>query len=343
MTRGLVGRVGQYALVLVVAASLNFLLPRLAPGDPVTYLYGGASGALTETQLDQLRAAYHLDGSLAEQYLGYWRGLAQGELGLSVSRNRPVTAVLAEHLPWTVLLVGTASILTVLVGTLAGAVAAWRRGRRRDVGLVAGLLALDAMPGFWIGMILIAVFAVQLGWFPSFGAAPIVGAEGLAWVAEVAHRTILPVLTIMLATLGTTFLLARGSMLSALGQPYVRLAEAKGVPHRGVAYRHALRNALLPVYTRFMLNLGVLVSGAVVVETVFAYPGLGRLIYEAVLARDYPLLQGAFLLVTVGVVGANLLADLTYPLLDPRVRRPGPAQPQTPPDREPGATRGDPR
>ncbi len=324
MARGLIARVGQYALVLVVAASVNFLLPRLAPGDPVSYLYGGDAGVLAESQRERLRAAYNLDGSLAEQFLGYWAGLVQGDLGVSVQRNRPVTDVLLEHLPWTVALVGAASVLTVLIGTLAGAVAAWHRGGRRDVGMVAGLLALDAMPGFWIGMVLIAVFAVQLGWLPSFGAAPLVGASGLEWVLEVAQRMVLPVVTLTLATLGTTFLLARGSMLAALGQPYVRMAEAKGLPPWRVATRHALRNALLPVYTRFTLSLGVLVSGAVVVETVFAYPGLGRLIYEAVIARDYPLLQGAFLLITVGVIGANLLADLTYPLLDPRVRRGSP-------------------
>lgn len=317
----MLGRVGQYLLVLWAALTINFVLPHLAPGDPVDYLAGDAT-ALNVAQRAQLRAEYGLDGSLGEQYGRYWQRMAHADLGISVRHSRPVVGVLAERLPWTLVLVGTATVLSAVVGTLAGAAAARRRGTPLDVGLVGGLLLLDAMPGFWIAMVLVAVFAVELGWLPSFGAVPLAGAGiGLAWLAEVARRLILPVSTITLATVGSTFLLARASMLAALDQPYVLMAEAKGVGPRGVVYRHALRNALLPVSTHATLNLGALLSGAVVVETVFAYPGVGRLIYEAVIARDYPLLQGAFLLVTTGVVGANVVADLVYPLLDPRVRR----------------------
>lgn len=313
-------RIGQYALVVWVAATLNFALPHLAPGDPVTYLYAGPLTGLSAEQLDRIRAGYGLDEALLGQYVSFWSGLFTGDLGVSVQRNRPVLDVLLEHLPWTLLLVGTGILLAVVAGTLLGALAAWRRGSRGDTGLVTGVLALDAMPGFWIGMILIAVFSVQLGWFPSYGATAIT-AEGAAWLVEVASRLVLPAATITLATLGSFFLLARAAMVSVLDEPFVRLARAKGLPERRIAVRHALRTALLPVYTNLTLAVGVLLSGAVVVETVFAYPGLGSLIYEAVVARDYPLLQGAFLLVTLGIIAANLLADLTYPLLDPRVRR----------------------
>ncbi|MDP9020346.1 MAG: ABC transporter permease [Actinomycetota bacterium] len=320
--RRVVTRVGQYALVLWAAATLNFALPHLAPGDPVQYLFSGDANALSGQAREALRAEYGIDGPLVEQYLGYWTGVATGDLGASLRHNRPVTDVLLERLPWTLALVGMATVLSAVLGTLAGVTAAWRRGGRRDVGLVSGLLVVDAMPGFWIGMLLIAVFAVELGWLPSFGAVPLTATDGgLVWVGEVTRRLVLPVATITLATLGSTFLLARASMLATLDQPYILLAEAKGAPPRTIAYRHALRNALLPVTTNVMLGLGVLLSGAVVVETVFSYPGLGRLIYEAVIARDYPLLQGAFLLVTVGVVAANALADAVYPVLDPRVRR----------------------
>lgn len=320
--RRLLIRIGQYALVLVVATTLNFALPHLAPGDPVDYLYGG-TGGLTAEQAEILRADYGLDEPLPRQYVGYWAGMAQGDLGTSVRHNRPVTDVLLERLPWTLLLVGTATVLAAVVATLAGAAAAWRRGERRDVGLVAGLLTLDAMPGFWIGMVLVAVFAVELGWFPSFGAVAVGStATGIGYALEVAHRMVLPVTTLVLATLGGTFLLARGAMLSVLDEPYVLMAEAKGARPRRVLYRHALRNALLPVSTTVALNVAVMLSGAVVIETVFAYPGLGQLIYDATIARDYPLLRGAFLLVTVGVIVANLVADAIYPLLDPRVRRP---------------------
>lgn len=313
-------RAGQYLLVLWAATTLNFALPHLAQGDPVAYLYAGETTGLDPEQLAALRAAYGLDRSVVEQYGGFWADVARGDLGESVIHNRPVVDVLAEALPWTLLLVGTATVAAVTIGTLAGAAAGWRRGSRRDAGLVAGVLALDAMPGFWIGMVLISVFAVRLGWLPSFGAAPIT-ASGLEWVVEVARRLFLPAATITLAALGSTFLLARAAMVATLDEPFIRLARAKGLSERRIALRHALRNALLPVYTNATLSVGAVLSGAVVVETVFGYPGVGRLIYDAVIARDYPLLQGAFLLTTLGVVAANLLADLTYPLLDPRVRR----------------------
>lgn len=312
-------KIGQYALVVWAAATLNFALPHLAPGDPVQYFYGGDALALGPEQLAQVRAGYGLDVPILEQYGTFWAGLLRGDLGTSVGWNLPVAQVLAEHLPWTVALVGISTVAAAAVGAALGLWAAWRRGTRRETGAVAAVLALDAMPGFWIGMILIAVFAVGLGWFPSYGAAPLDGG-GAGWLGQVALRMVLPAATMVLATLGGYFLLTRASTITVLDEPFVRLARAKGLPERTVA-RHALRTALLPVYTNLTMVLGAMLSGAVVVETVFAYPGLGRLIFEAVTARDYPLLQGAFLLVTVGIVVANLVADLTYPLLDPRVRR----------------------
>lgn len=318
--RAVAAKAAQYALVLWAAATLNFLLPRLAPGDPVQYLYGGDALGLAPEALAEVQAGYGLDRSLPEQYLAFWTGLLRADLGRSVQFNRPVTDVLAEFLPWTVALVGVSTLLALLVGVVAGAWAAWHRGGRRDTGAVAAVLALDSMPGFWIGMILIAVFAVGLGWFPSYGAAAI-DAEGVAWLVDAVHRTVLPATTLALATFGGFFLLTRAAMVSVLDEPFVRLARAKGVPERRIALHHALRTALLPVWTNLTMVLGALLSGAVVVETVFAYPGLGRLMYDAVTARDHPLLQGAFLLVTVGIVAANAVADLTYPLLDPRVGR----------------------
>lgn len=318
-------RVGQYALVLWAAATIDFALPRLAPGDPVVYLYGGDAQALSPENLARLRATFGLDRSLLEQYGAFWMGLVRGDLGLSVQYNRPVVELLGERLPWTAALVGTATVLAAVLGTLLGAWVAWRRERRGGgAGPVTGVLAVDAMPGFWIAMILIAVFAVQLGWFPSYGAAPITG-EGTAWLAAVLARLVLPVATLTLAGLGTFFLLARASMIDVLDEPFIRRARAAGLSERRIALGHALRTALLPVATNLALTVGALLSGAVVVETVFAYPGLGRLIFDAVTARDYPLLQGAFLLTTVGVVAGGILADLAYPLLDPRVRR-GPVE-----------------
>lgn len=324
MARGLSGRLGQYLLVVLVAFSLNFLLPHLAPGDPVSYVYEGAGAELTEAQAEELRASYDLHAPLPVQYVDYWAGIMRGDLGVSVRRNRPVVEILANRVPWTLALVLPAAVLAATAGTLLGATAARRRGRGTDVALTSGTLLIDAMPGFWIGMVLIAVVSAELGWLPSFGAVPLTGdAWSLSWLGEVGKRLVLPTATITLATVGGTFLLARGAMLSALDEPYVLLAHANGAPPRRVVYRHALRNALLPVYTNLTLVLATMLSGAVVVETVFSYPGLGRLVYESTLARDYPLLRGAFLLLTLGVVLANLVADVTYPLLDPRVRRRG--------------------
>jgi peptide/nickel transport system permease protein len=314
-------RAAQYVLVLWTACTVNFALPHLAAGDPIDYLFAGEANALSEDGRQQLRADYGLDGSTLDQYVRYWQGLARGDLGTSVIHARPVTEVLLARAPWTIALVGLGSVLSAVLGTLLGVMAARERGRRRDVALVSGLLVLDAMPGFWVAMVLIAVFSVQLGWLPSFGAVPLEAVGSVGWLTEVARRLVMPVATITLTTVGGTFLLARASMVSTLGQPYVLLAEAKGVSPRGVAYRHALRNALLPVTTNALLGVGVLLSGAVVVETVFSYPGLGRTVYDATIARDYPLLQGGFLLITLGVVGANAVADLLYPRLDPRVRR----------------------
>jgi peptide/nickel transport system permease protein len=320
--RRVLGRLVQYGLVLWVAISLNFVLPHLAPGDPVNY-FAGEANSLSDANRERIRSEYALDGSLVEQYGRFWSRVARGDLGTSVRHSRPVTEVLAARLPWTVALVGSAILLTATLGTLAGAFAARRRGHRRDLGLVSGLLLLDAMPGFWIGMILVAVFAVQLGWFPSFGAVPLgVPAGSAAWLVEVARRMVLPVATIVAASVGSSFLLARAAVVSALEAPSVLLAEATGLTPGRVLYRHALRNALLPIFTNVALSVAFLLSGAVVVETVFSFPGLGRMAYEAVLARDYALLQGAFLLVSVGVVVANLAAELVYPLLDPRIRRP---------------------
>jgi peptide/nickel transport system permease protein len=213
--------------------------------------------------------------------------------------------------------------LSNALGVVIGTIAAWRRGRATDLALMTGMLTIESMPGFWIALILLSVFVAQLGWLPSFGIVPLdASAGGLQLVGEVARRLILPMATITLANVGNVFLLTRATLLTTLGEDYLLMAEAKGASPARMVFHHALRNALLPVHTHFVLSLGFMLSGAVVVETVFSYPGIGRTVFESVLARDYPLLQGAFLITTFGVILANLLADLTYPLIDPRVRRP---------------------
>lgn len=322
MSQYLLRRVLQYTLVLAVAISVNFMLPRVAPGDPLDYLMGDASFQLKPEDRKQILAQFGLDKSNPGQFRDYIGGLFTGDLGTSVRFGQPVTDVILDKLPWTLLLVGTSIVLSSLIGTALGVVAAWKRGQRSDIGALCVVMFLDSTPVFWLGMVLLGLFAVELGWLPIFGAQAIGNQGGLAFTGDVLKRLILPVSTLTLSTLGGTFLVTRYSMVTQMREDYLLLAEASGLSERRIVFGHALRNSLLPVTTVIMLNVGFLLGGATVVETVFSYPGIGRLIYEGVLARDYPLLQGTFLLLAVGVILSNLIADLLYPVLDPRIRRP---------------------
>lgn len=319
------GRVGQYALVLLAALTLNFFLPRAMPGSPLRFLAGEDVGMLAPAQLDEIRARYGLDRSLPAQYATYLGNVVRGEWGFSYQLGKPVSTAIAERVPWTLLLVGSSLVVATLFGVLVGAIAAWRRGRPFDTATLTGAIVVDSLPTFWIGMLFIAVFAVELRWLPIFGAVTPWGPKaGWPYVADVLRHLVLPATTLTLASLSGTFLVMRYAMLDALGQDYVRTARSKGMSERRVLLKHAARNALLPVSTVVFLNLGFLVGGATVIETVFSYPGIGTLLYQAVLNRDYPVLQGAFLMLTVSVILANVLSDAVYPLLDPRVRRSGP-------------------
>jgi peptide/nickel transport system permease protein len=322
MTWRIVRLVVQYGLVLFAAAALNFALPRLAPGDVTDYLIPPEqAGAITAEQRERILARYGLDEPLPVQFREYLAGLVRGDLLISARYSRPVTDIVLERLPWTLLLVGTSTLLAVAVGTAAGFRSAWKRGRATDVSTMSTFMLIDSMPPFFVGLLLILVFSVHLGWFPIFGAVPTLPTEGVELVVEVARRLILPALSLTAAMLGTIYLVARPALVSELREDYVLMAQAKGLTKRQVR-RHAERNALLPVTTMALINLGTVVGGATVIETVFSYPGLGRLLYESVLARDYPVLQGTFFVLAVTVLAANFVADLLYPLLDPRVRRP---------------------
>jgi peptide/nickel transport system permease protein len=316
------GRGAQYLLVLFLTVVLNFGLPRMMPGSPMVFLAGEDVVFLTPEQRAQLYALYGLDQPQWKQFTTYVGNLARGQLGYSFQRGRPIAEIVHERLPWTMGLVGTSLVLATLLGTALGAATAWRRGSAVDLGTLAVAMFFESVPSFWLGMIFIAVFAAHLGWFPIFGAGTAgVALDGWRLVADRARHVALPMATLTLITVPGMLLIMRYSMLAVLGEQYIATARAKGVPEARVLRRHAVRNALLPVATVFMLNLGFVVSGATVVETVFSYPGLGRLLYEAVLNRDYPVLQSTFFIITVSVIAANIGADLLYPLIDPRVRR----------------------
>lgn len=320
--RHIARRGGQYLLVVVLALILNFVLPRAMPGSPLATLGGSEVGELTAANRAAILERYGLDLPLHEQFAAYVGDLVTLDLGRSFRDGRQVTTVLADRIGWTLLLVGSSLVVTTAVGVGLGTVAAARRERRRDSGTLAAVLTLDAMPPFWVGMLLILVFGVTLGWLPTFGAAPLVGVRpGPAGALDILRHLALPLATLVIGGLAQPFLVTRYAMLSALGSQSTLLARAKGLSRRRVLVRHGLRPAALPVTTLFLLEVGVLIEGAVVVETVFGYPGVGRLMYEAVLGRDFPLLQGGFLVLTLTVIMMNLLADVTYPFLDPRVRR----------------------
>jgi peptide/nickel transport system permease protein len=310
-----------HLLVLLLALAINFFLPRAMPGSPLPYIVGEEAGRLSPEERQRVLAEYGLERPLWEQFGLYLRRLLQGDLGRSLQNKQPVLQMILERLPWTLLLSGSALLLASGLGLLLGAFAARYRGGWLDRAGFAGAVLLDAMPSFWLGMLLIALFAVHWPILPVYGAyTPWANLQGLAWLLDVGRHLILPALTLTLSSLAGMFLVTRYAMLGTLHQDYIRTARAKGLPERQVIFKHALRNAALPVVTLFMLNLGSLVGGAVVVETVFSYPGLGRLLYEAASARDYPVLQGLLLFFTLSVVAFNLLAELLYPWLDPRTR-----------------------
>lgn len=310
-------KLAHYLLVLMLVLAVSFALPRLAPGDPVTYLIGAQeAAALSQQERDRVAAQFGLDKSLPEQFADYVTGVVSGDLGNSVRYGAPVGEVLLDRLPWTLLLVGGA-------GVLAGALAVWaalagaRRPGARDTDILVGVLAVNSMPPFFVGMLLLAVVSAELDLLPAYGASAV---EGGPFRIDVLERLVLPLTTLTLTTTAIIYLIARSALLSELAQNYVRFARAKGVRKERILHRHVLRNALLPILTILLVSFGDLLGGAVVVETVFSYPGLGTAIYEAVLARDFPLLQGALLLVALGVVAANAIADALYVVIDPRLQ-----------------------
>ena len=321
MTGFFVGKLGQYVLVLWVALTLNFFLPRMMPGNPLALLAGEEVNLLTPAERQQLMARVGLDQPLHVQYVAYLQNIVRGDFGYSYQKNKPITTILLDRLPWTLLLTGTSLLISTVIGVTLGAMAAWKRGGQRDVSLLGGFIFLESLPAFWVGMMLVALFAVQWQLFPTFGATtPWATMTPDERALDILHHLALPLTTLTIVSISGTFFVARYSMLAVLGDEYIIVARAKGLQERAVLFRHALRNALLPIATVFTLNLAFAVGGATVVETVFSYPGIGRLTYEAVLNRDYPVLQASFLMITIVVVAANILADAVYPLLDPRVR-----------------------
>lgn len=309
-------RLARGLLTLWFAVTVTFFLVRLLPGDPVLAV---ADPNMTEELRRKLLADFGLDKPLAAQYVDYLGQLLHGNLGMSFRQSVPVTTVLMERLPWTLILTGSAMAVTIVLGIPLGVLAATRaKGWLDRVIQLTGVTAQSLfVPS--VGIFLMYVLGVWLGWFPIGGAVDL-DATGLAATASMVHHLVLPCLSLVLIQLGGYVLTMRTTLIEALGEDYVSLAKAKGVRPGAVVWKHALRNALLPTTTIAGLQLGTLVGGAVLTETIYAYPGIGRAIYEAVGQLDFPVLQGAFVLLAAAVVVANLITDVAYGILDPRVR-----------------------
>ena len=306
-------------VVLLGIVVLNFLLIRLAPGDPAAVMAGEA-GASDELFLQQLRAQFGLDRPLLEQLWAYASNILTFDFGFSYRQQRPVVDLLAERLPPTLLLTGTAFVLSLAAGVTLGVMAARRVGRWSDSAITVVALFFYATPLFWVGLMGVLLFSVTLGWLPAFGMTS-VGANltGFAHAVDVARHLVLPALTLTLFHMAVYARMTRASMLEVRDQDFVRTARAKGVDEGEILRRHVLRNAILPVVTIAGMKAGYLLGGSIVVETVFAWPGLGRLAYEAVLQRDYNVLLGVFLVTSALVIAVNLVTDVIYSLVDPRI------------------------
>jgi peptide/nickel transport system permease protein len=322
--RFVVRRTIFYVITAWAALSLNFLLPRLMPGDPVSAFLAANPGVSPEARASLEAMFGQGEGhSILEQYWTFWVNLFQGDLGRSISRGMaPVGDVISSALPWTLVLVGIATIISFILGTTLGAVIGWKRGSRADV-LVPITTFFSTVPYFWMGLIVIAVFASNLGWFPASGGFGIGTMPGwnAQFIGDAVRHGVLPALTIVLASLGGWILGMRNMMMTVLDEDYITVAQAKGLAPRRILLRYAARNAVLPQIQSFALALGFIVGGTLVMELVFNYPGVGMLLLSATNARDYPLMQGILLIITLTVLAANILADVAYAVLDPRTRQ----------------------
>ncbi len=314
-------KIVQYVGVLFVALTLNFLLPRLMPGNPLELLAGAEVGMMSPAERQQVIEAVGLDRPLHLQYVKYIGDVLTGNFGYSYRQNRPIIDMIAERLPWTLFLATSSLILSAIIGIVLGALAALRRGRLFDILMYNSMIVIDSLPSFWIGMLGIAIFAVRLGLLPSQGAVtPASGYQGIEYFRDVLEHAILPIATLSIVSTPRIFLMMRYTMIGVIGEDFIRTARSKGLTERAILSRHIIPNALIPVVTVLALRFGFAFGGTVVIETVFSYPGLGRLIFEAVRGRDYPVMQAGFLLITIAVLASNLFADWLYPKLDPRVR-----------------------
>lgn len=310
------GLIITFVLAAVAMIYLSYSLPRLLPGDFVTAMYSSSHVTLTAEQEAELRAYYTEEPGFGR----YLVKLATLDWGYSYAFLTPVSTLFFSALPWTLILLGTANVISMIIGFVTGVEAAWRRDSRLEKCMVGGMTIIEGIPEISTGVILLMVFALNLQWFPAAGAETAY-AEVSCWarLTDVGHHLALPLATLVLAYFPGNFLLTRNSMMMVIKAPFVTTARAKGLPARRVRYAHAARNALLPLVTRFGLRIAFMVTGALVVETIFSYPGLGTLLFNAIQARDLPVIQAVVLVSSLMVLMIILGLEIVYRIIDPRI------------------------
>jgi len=317
--RFITGKVAGSLVTLAFVVVFNFFLFRVVESDPVGSLFKGRN--LSDSQRAELTKQFGLEGSTGHQFVAYLKQTATLNLGRSYQNNQPVASEIWRKAGATIALVGIAAVLSAVIGVLLGIAAAWRRRTPTDYSVTTFTMGTYSMPDFWLGMLLLLAFGVKLGWFPVGGITdPASTATGLGKIADQAHHMFLPALTLTLAYLGEYAIVMRSSLLDTMREDYLVLARAKGLREVLVRNRHAVPNALLPVVALMAINFGFVLSGAIAVEAIFSWPGLGLATYEALKGPDLPMLQGLFLVFSASVIFFNLVADLLYAYLDPRVR-----------------------
>jgi peptide/nickel transport system permease protein len=316
----LIKKIANAIFTLFCVLVINYFLFRVMPGDPLAMMLRDPKAS--PESIEKMKHLFGLDQSWYVQFGLYVKQLLSGDLGMSFLFKQPVTELIAIKIVPTLLLVGVATLVSLIGGIFLGILAARKRGKKVDVISLSFSLLTYSMPTFWVGVVLVALLSVHLTLFPTSGmtTAGMVFSNSMDAVVDVAHHLFLPALSLSLVLLGQYVLIMRNSLIDELTEDYVQTAKAKGFSEKYIVRKHAVPNAMLPMVTVISINLGFMIAGAIEIETVFSWPGIGRLMYEALLNRDYPLLQGIFLIISTCVIFANLIADVLYGYLDPRVK-----------------------
>ena len=318
-------RLGFYLVAAFAALTLNFIIPRLMPGDPASIIFARFKGKLKPEAIDAMRESFGLTNDpILIQYVSYLKGILQGDLGISIAYfPEPVSQIIGSGLIWTIFLAGSSMVIAFTIGTTLGIIIAWNRTGKLDTFLPPALAFFGAFPYFWLAMVFLYLFGFSLNWFPTARAYgdEINPGYNLPFFISTLYHAFLPALTLVFISLGGWMLSMRNTMISTLGSDYITLAHAKGIPSRLIMLRYAARNAILPNLTGFGMALGFMLSGALLTEMIFSYPGQGFLLLQAVQTQDYPLMQGIFMTITLAVLGANWLVDIAILFFDPRTRK----------------------